>query len=68
MPFPPGAINSPTSKARSHWREFAYVFHEIQRAIEPPCGLEQTLQGWKEIQKGLAESCRKRKTQEQRSW
>jgi hypothetical protein len=55
-------------KARSHWREFAYVFHEIQRAIEPQGGLEQTLQAWQGIQSGLAESCRKRKTQEQRSW
>jgi len=42
--------------------------HEIQRAIEPQCGLQQTLQGWKEIQSGLAESTRKRKTQEQKPW
>ncbi len=55
-------------KARSHWREFAYVFHDIQRAIEPHGGLEHTLQAWKEIQSGLAESCRARKTQEQRLW
>jgi hypothetical protein len=61
-------MSCPTSKARSRWREFSFVFHEIQRAIEPRCGLEQMLQEWQEIQSGLAESCRKRKTQEQRSW
>ena len=61
-------MNSPLSRARSHWREFAYVFHDIQRAIEPACGLEQTLDAWNEIQSGLAESCRKRKTQEQKAW
>jgi hypothetical protein len=55
-------------KARSHWREFAYVFHEIQRAIEPLGGLSQTLQAWKGIQSGRAESCRKRKTREQKLW
>jgi hypothetical protein len=44
------------------------VLHALQRAIEPPGGLQQTLQGWKEIQSGLAESPRKRKTQEQKSW
>jgi hypothetical protein len=44
------------------------VFHAIQRAIEPQGGLQQTLQGWKKIQSGLAESGRKRKTQEQKSW
>jgi hypothetical protein len=44
------------------------VFHEVQRAIEPQGGLQQTLQGWSEIQSGLAESCRKRKTQEQKMW
>ena len=61
-------MNSASSKARSHWREFAYVFHDIQRAIEPPCGLGQTLEAWDEIQRDLAESCRKRKTQEQKAW
>jgi len=54
-------------KARSHWREFAYVFHQIPRAVEPPGGLQQTLQGWKEIQSGREESCRKRKTLEQKT-
>jgi hypothetical protein len=44
------------------------VFHEIQRAIEPHCGLEPTLQGWKEIQSVWAESRRKRKTEEQKLW
>ena len=56
-------MNSPTSKPRSRWREFAFVFHEVQRAIEPYYGLEQTLRGWQEIQSGLAESPRSRQTQ-----
>jgi hypothetical protein len=60
-------MNSAPSKARSHWREFAYVFHDIQRAIEPPCGLGQTLEAWDEIQRDLAESYRKRQTQEQKA-
>ena len=58
-------MNCRRSKARSHWREFAYVF---QRAIEPAGGLTQTLEAWDEIQRDLAESCRKRKTQEQKAW
>ncbi len=61
-------MNCAPRKARSHWREFAYVFHEIQRAIEPPCGLGETLAAWSEIQSDLAESHRKRKTQEQKAW
>lgn len=44
------------------------MFHEIQRAIQPPGGLKQTLQDWKEIQSGLAESSRQRLTQEQKIW
>jgi hypothetical protein len=55
-------------RARSRWREFAFVFHELQQAIEPHCGLSQTLAGWQEIQCGLAESPRKRETQEQKIW
>jgi hypothetical protein len=55
-------------RARSRWREFAFGFHEIQRAIEPRYGLEQMLRGWEEIKRGLAESRRKRKTQEQKKW
>jgi hypothetical protein len=56
------------AKARSHWREFAFGLHEIQRAIEPHYGLEQMLGGWEQIKSGLAESRRKRKTQEQKMW
>jgi len=59
---------SPTSRARSRWREFAFVFHEVQYAIEPQYGLAQVLEGWEEIQNGLAESRRKRKMQEQKIW
>jgi hypothetical protein len=61
-------MSSPRSKARSRWREFAFAFHEIQHAIEPRYGLEQMLETWQEIQSGLAESCRKRKTQGQKFW
>jgi hypothetical protein len=59
---------SKNPKARSHWREFAFVFHELQHAIEPPYGLGQLLGAWEQIQCGLAESPRKRKTQEQKMW
>jgi hypothetical protein len=61
-------MSSQTSKARSRWREFAFAFHEIQRAIEPHSGLQQMLEDWEEIAGTLAESCRKRKTQEQKIW
>jgi hypothetical protein len=56
------------ARASSRWREFVFGFHEIQRAIEPHGGLKQMLETWPEIIKGLAESPRKRKTQEQKMW
>jgi hypothetical protein len=61
-------MRSLKSRARSRWREFAFVFHEVQGAIEPHYGLGQALKGWEEVQNGLAESHRKRKTQEQKIW
>ncbi len=49
----------------SRWREFAFVFHQVLRAIMPAFSLQEMLAHWKEISDELAESPRKRKSQEQ---
>jgi len=49
--FSPWGYAFPESRARSRWREFAFVFHEVQCAIEPHYGLGQALRGWEEIQR-----------------
>jgi len=41
------------------------VFHQVLRAIMPAFSLQEMLAHWKEISDELAESPRKRKSQEQ---
>jgi hypothetical protein len=41
------------------------VFHQVLRAIMPAFSLQEMLANWKEISDDLAESTRKRKSQEQ---
>lgn len=44
----------------SRWREFAFAYHELIRAIDPALGLQKMIEDWKEIARDLAEPPRKR--------
>jgi hypothetical protein len=61
--IPPGDTYYRSPQA-SQWREFLFALHQIQRAIEPLLPLRETLERWREIECGLAESTRKRKLQD----
>jgi len=63
--FPPGGTNWHSNRLPSRWREFAFAFHQIVAAIQPVLPLGEMLANWDQIAKGLAESPRKRKSQEQ---
>jgi hypothetical protein len=52
------------ARARSRWREFCFGFHQVAQAIEPRITLKQTIDTWNDIAGKLAESPRKRITQE----
>jgi hypothetical protein len=41
-------------------REFSFVPHQIQQAIEPNLSLQQTLSSWNQIAQSLEEESRKR--------
>lgn len=45
-------------KRRSYWREFEFMLHQIQIAIEPVLTLQQTVEQWPAIKKDLAEATR----------
>lgn len=62
MNFPPGDISSP-KYMRSQWREFAFMLHQLQAAIEPELSLKMILKDWHMIKKSLAELPRKRALQ-----
>jgi hypothetical protein len=49
----------------SRWREFAFAFHQVLQAIMPELSLKEMLANWQEISNDLAESPRKRQSQEQ---
>ena len=46
--------------ARRTMREFSFVPHQIQQAIEPNLSLQQTLSSWNQIAQSLEEESRKR--------
>ena len=48
---------------QSQWREFAFVLHQVQSAIEPKLSLEKVLSEWNSFSKALAENSRKRRPQ-----
>jgi hypothetical protein len=52
-----------SKKISSNWREFEFMFHQVQYAINPRISLNQTMSNWQEIREGLAENNRKRKPQ-----
>jgi hypothetical protein len=51
------------SKRRSAWREFSFILHTIQEAIEYHAGLQQVLAQWNNITQELEEPPRKRGAQ-----
>ena len=46
IPFPPGDIPFTSNAPRSPWREFAFILHQIQRAVEPGLSLAGTIGDW----------------------
>jgi len=59
----PGDTNWKRRRPRSRWREFAFAFNQVKRAIEPPLPLAGMFSHWTEISKTLAETERCRKPQ-----
>lgn len=60
--FPPVDIVY-EGKTRSYWREFEFMLHQMQIAIEPALTLRQTIEQWPVIKKNLAEASRIRTLQ-----
>lgn len=52
-----------SDRQRSEWREYAFALHQIQDAIEPDLSLTNVLTQWNRLAAALAESPRKRETQ-----
>ncbi len=51
------------SNRRSAWREFSFILHTMQEAVEYHGGLQQVLNQWNRIARELAEMPRKRQNQ-----
>jgi hypothetical protein len=66
IPFPPGDIRFKSNAPRSPWREFAFILHQIQHAVEPGLSLGEAMADWPRLARGLAESSRRRETQAQK--
>lgn len=60
--FPPGDT-AYQNKNKCRWREFAFVLHQIQQAIDPVISLKKILNGWNKISGALGENSRLRKPQ-----
>lgn len=60
--FPPG-VTIYQSKTKSHWREFEFMFHQIQQAVEPSVALSKVIANWGHVCGSLAEASRKRRPQ-----
>ena len=58
IPFPPGGIHFKSDAPRSRWREFAFILHQIQRAVEPGLSLAGAIGHWPRLARGLSESSR----------
>jgi hypothetical protein len=46
---------------QSHWREFEFMLHQVQRAIDTRLPLRSVFDQWPSICQGLAEAQRKRR-------
>jgi hypothetical protein len=56
-------MNSIRSSQRSAWREFSFILHTIEEAIDYHGGLQQVLLHWQRIAQDLGEAPRKRPPQ-----
>jgi hypothetical protein len=61
--FPPGDTSWQSLKTKSQWREFAFTFHQVKRAIEPELSLQEVINDWNYIACSLAENPRTRRNQ-----
>ena len=61
--FPRGDIHWKKCRTQSNWREFEFMFHQLQSAINTGFSLEETFSCWDKISQDLAESKRKRRPQ-----
>ena len=59
--FPPGGTDD--FKTNSYWREFEFMLHQLQQAIEPKITLNRVVECWDGICSKLAEASRKRRPQ-----
>ncbi len=50
-------------RSPSHWREFSFMFHQIQQAVEPRIDFQTVINFWNRISKNLSEPPRKRRAQ-----
>ena len=50
-------------RIKSQWREFEFMAHQVQQAVEPELSLKNTFNQWGKIGRSLAEASRKRKPQ-----
>ena len=64
--FPPGATTSKQSRRSSRWREFAFMFRQLLRAVMPWLSLRETIEAWGQISADLAEPPRDRKSHEEK--
>ena len=60
--FPPEEIIY-SKKVKSNWREFQFMFHQIQHIINPIIALHDVIMKWNVLRLALAESPRKRRLQ-----
>jgi hypothetical protein len=58
--FPPGATGSTGSQPNSTWRQFSFLLHALQQAIEPVLPLRQILDNWNQLATELNEAPRQR--------
>jgi hypothetical protein len=56
----PRVSDSQRAGPYSSSREFSFVLHQVQQAIEPRLSLQETLYSWNQIAKALAEKSRNR--------
>ena len=61
--FPPGDMSWNKKQPQSVWREFNFLLHQIQRAVEPALPLSEVVGCWNDIAQALAEKPRRRVSQ-----
>ena len=56
-------MNCQPARARSNWREFAFLLHGLRQAVLPVLGLSEMAKNWARIVEGLSEPPRRRRSQ-----